>query len=1072
MAGGAGLTVRPAYHTGSRWVGRSAVLPSNPSAPQWLRWLVLTAPLFGLQLVWSCEMAQASPFLLSLGVSKSMMSIVFLAGPLSGLIVQPLVGVLSDRCKSTLGRRRPFIVGGCACSSVSVLMLGWSKEIAAVFADDGTTLHNHLAIACAVVSVYFIDFSVNVIQAMDRSLLVDVVPPAQQPAVNAWAGRMFGFGAVFGYWIGGIDLVWWTRGWLGGEQLKVLTIFTSVLLIGTHAVTVTCVRERILISRAGDDDAAHAPGTASSSSSSGALRALADVWHTIRHLPRPIQQVFNVQFTGWIGWFPVLFFSTTWVAEMYVKTQWAEGGPGSELADAPDDVRARATRAGTHAMLWHSVVSLATSIVLPPLVAAGSTGASSSPHDHSSFTSSRRTGPSSSSSRLLARAKALLPRIPFDWLSLPLLWAMSNTLFSALLFATLFAKSVAGASFIVAAAGFAWAVTNWAPFALLGDLILRMGTSSNCSLSLASPNPSSVMLHHLDHRSSSASDRAPPRSSADSWGSGSEDGGAGQRERMLDPSAPHELERKYGGAGSSARSPAASHFDDPHRTPTTTLDHHHHDGAFSLGDDLDLDSDGSPTFSGVADPDPDPASTSSSAPRTPTTARSLYFDAASAAGSSAGDHQSGIMSRSTSAHSFASASSGAGSATPTLTASPGGGGGASGSGNEWGARVRGDSDASEGPMRFPPNHGSVGVDLFSSDPNPYPPPPSSAIGPAATHEHAYGADPYAYPAAVRQFDFGAPLDGGAAGASSSTIHLPPPRGGVAAFGRIGAGVGAGSPAPSAGGLYALDGGASDEGRDGGDAHVLQIRHSDSFELDERERLHLGGGSGGGGGTGDERRRGGAASAQGTPRIFVGGGEGEEESPEEWGTQDDEEGGGHGGAGQQQVGGGDQTGVILGCHNIYLVLPQFLVTALSSIIFALLAPHHSVLGHHTPAHHSASSDTGLVGGVGDEQDGFVDLGEGEFGDDGRRRNLVVRAVRVVGGAIGEAFAAKVRRQEVGDGEVELPPGGEAGWDALGLIFRVGGVAAACSAYICFRMWRESLTAERRARSAQRGYRLTG
>ncbi|GAA5919074.1 hypothetical protein JCM8208_005651, partial [Rhodotorula glutinis] len=140
MAGGAGLTARPAYHSGTRWVGRSAVLPSNPSAPQWLRWLVLTAPLFGLQLVWSCEMAQASPFLLSLGVSKSMMSIVFLAGPLSGLIVQPLVGVLSDRCKSHLGRRRPFIIGGCACSSVSVLMLGWSNEIAAVFADEGTTL--------------------------------------------------------------------------------------------------------------------------------------------------------------------------------------------------------------------------------------------------------------------------------------------------------------------------------------------------------------------------------------------------------------------------------------------------------------------------------------------------------------------------------------------------------------------------------------------------------------------------------------------------------------------------------------------------------------------------------------------------------------------------------------------------------------------------------------------------------------------------------------------------------------------------------------------------------------------
>lgn len=40
------------------------------------------------------------------------------------------------------------------------------------------------------------DFSVNVIQAMDRSLLVDVVPAAQQPAANAWASRMFGFGGA------------------------------------------------------------------------------------------------------------------------------------------------------------------------------------------------------------------------------------------------------------------------------------------------------------------------------------------------------------------------------------------------------------------------------------------------------------------------------------------------------------------------------------------------------------------------------------------------------------------------------------------------------------------------------------------------------------------------------------------------------------------------------------------------------------------------------------------------------------------------------------------------------------
>lgn len=158
---GLGAASQSASRGRSRWVGRAGILSHRPLLPEWVRFLALTICLLGLQLVWACEMSQgawpashevpsfptythhvfaASPFLLSLGVSKSMMSVVFLAGPLSGLIVQPLVGVLSDGCKSSLGRRRPFIIGGCVLTSLSVVMLGWSKEIAGIFAREGTSL--------------------------------------------------------------------------------------------------------------------------------------------------------------------------------------------------------------------------------------------------------------------------------------------------------------------------------------------------------------------------------------------------------------------------------------------------------------------------------------------------------------------------------------------------------------------------------------------------------------------------------------------------------------------------------------------------------------------------------------------------------------------------------------------------------------------------------------------------------------------------------------------------------------------------------------------------------------------
>lgn len=141
--------------------------------------------------------------------------------------------------------------------------------------------------ALAILSVYIIDFSVNVIQAMDRALLVDVIPPSLQSAANAWAGRMFGGGAVLGYMIGGVDLVRFTGGWLGGEQLKVVTLLTAFFLCVAHAVTVICVTERVLISK---EDV-----TIYGEEKAGVSKALSEIWTTFRTLPRPIQQVLNVQ---------------------------------------------------------------------------------------------------------------------------------------------------------------------------------------------------------------------------------------------------------------------------------------------------------------------------------------------------------------------------------------------------------------------------------------------------------------------------------------------------------------------------------------------------------------------------------------------------------------------------------------------------------------------------------------------------------------------------------------------------------------------------------------------------------
>lgn len=159
---------------------------------------------------------------------------------------------------------------------------------------------------------------------MDRSLIVDVIAPHLQHAANAWASRMFGIGGelelhrpfartwahehytsrprVLGRRTGSrlphrrIPRRRAAQGESGAASApmsanlstpQVLTFFTSFFLCGSHAITVFCVRERVLISR---EDTSSPNGGSNST-----LKALGDIWTTLRTLPRPIQQVLNVQ---------------------------------------------------------------------------------------------------------------------------------------------------------------------------------------------------------------------------------------------------------------------------------------------------------------------------------------------------------------------------------------------------------------------------------------------------------------------------------------------------------------------------------------------------------------------------------------------------------------------------------------------------------------------------------------------------------------------------------------------------------------------------------------------------------
>lgn len=127
---------------------------------------LLTLSIGGLQIVWSVELSHGSPYLLSLGMSKSFLAFVWIAGPLSGVLVQPYVGIRSDNCRISWGKRKPFMVGGGCATIVALLVLGWTREIVEGVADLFGASANSPAtktapVVLATVMMYVLDFSIN-----------------------------------------------------------------------------------------------------------------------------------------------------------------------------------------------------------------------------------------------------------------------------------------------------------------------------------------------------------------------------------------------------------------------------------------------------------------------------------------------------------------------------------------------------------------------------------------------------------------------------------------------------------------------------------------------------------------------------------------------------------------------------------------------------------------------------------------------------------------------------------------------------------------------------------------------
>lgn len=419
----------------STWSGQ----PKVEGSTETIRMILLTCVSIGITFTWGVEMTYCTPYLLSLGLSKGQTSLVWVAGPLSGLIVQPIIGVLADESTSKWGRRRPIIVIGSLIVACSLISLGFTKEIVAAFVEDKETARV-LTIILAVLSLYSVDFSINAVMSCARSLVVDTLPIQKQQTGAAWSSRMGSLGHIIGYAMGAIDLIQMFGTTLGDSQFKQLTIIAALGMLGTAVITCWAVTERVLVT------VRHDPRRAE-----GSFKVVRQIWSTILTLPPRIQGICNAVFWSWLGWFPFIIYSSTWVGETYYRYDVA--ADARESNDALGDMG----RIGSTALTVYSTVSFISAWILPALIQA--------PED-TSFTHR----PPQSIAPLIEAFNKVKP----DLLSA---WIVGNLMFACAMFLTPFATSFRFATAIVALCGIPWSVAGWAPTTFLGIEVNKLSSS-------------------------------------------------------------------------------------------------------------------------------------------------------------------------------------------------------------------------------------------------------------------------------------------------------------------------------------------------------------------------------------------------------------------------------------------------------------------------------------------------------------------------------------------------------------------------------------------------------------------
>ncbi|KAI6689638.1 hypothetical protein NL676_026466 [Syzygium grande] len=314
-----------------------------------MKMVTVAAIAAGVQFGWALQLSLLTPYVQLLGIAHKWAAFIWLCGPISGMIVQPVVGYHSDRCSSRFGRRRPFIAAGAALVALAVFLIGYAADLGHLFGDAHDQTPKLHAIAVFVVGFWILDVANNMLQGPCRALLADLSAGNQKKtrAANAMYSFFMAVGNVGGYAAGSYTHLHKLFPFTNTaacdiycSNLKSCFFISIALLLGLTALALATVHETPLSELRGD--------TASDSEGSQVGREpfLGEIFRALRSMKRPMLTLLIVTCLNWIAWFPFLLFDTDWMGREVYGGKVGEG-----------QLYGMGVRAGALGLMLNSVVS-------------------------------------------------------------------------------------------------------------------------------------------------------------------------------------------------------------------------------------------------------------------------------------------------------------------------------------------------------------------------------------------------------------------------------------------------------------------------------------------------------------------------------------------------------------------------------------------------------------------------------------------------------------------------------------------------------------------------------------------